>query len=122
MQDFTAAGKVSPSNSTRRFLSPTTPTPPPTAGVSASIVLPPELFGQVPNERRSIGVYFALYGDPALLPVSQSTVTNVTRSVGTPIVAATVGPGIDFVGLDPPVVITLGLLSLPENASVRSYI
>ncbi len=45
--------------------------------------------------------------------------------VGTPIVAATVGPGIDFgddVPLNPPVVITLGLLPLSENASVRTHL
>ena len=92
----------------------------PPAGVPASIILPSSLFDQVPGERQFIGVYFALYGEPALLPVTSSPMMreNVSRSVGTPIVAATVGPGIDFSGLDPPVVITLGLLSLPDNTTV----
>ncbi len=99
--------------------------PPPTAGVPASIALPAELFNQVPADRPVIGVYFALYINAALFPTNLSAVVrdNVTRSVGTPIVAATVGPGIDFGGdipLDPPVVITLGLLPLPENTSVRT--
>ncbi len=97
----------------------------PTAGVPASIALPPELFNQVPTDRLFIGVYFTLYENTALFPTNMSAVVrnNVTRSVGTPIVAATVGPGIDFGGdvpLDPPVVITLGLLPLPENTSVRT--
>ncbi len=95
-----------------------------TAGVSASISLPPELFNEVPANRPFIGVYFALYQNPVLLPVNESMAVvreNVTTAVGTPIVAATVGPGIDFgdtVPLDPPVVIILGLLELPENTSV----
>ena len=94
----------------------------PVAGVPASILLPPELFNEVPDDMPHIGVYFALYGDPVLLPVSNSTTIreNVTTFVGTPIVAATVGPGIDFgdiVPLDPPVTITLGLLAQSKNAN-----
>ncbi|XP_064387784.1 uncharacterized protein LOC135335951 [Halichondria panicea] len=97
------------------------------AGVPASIALPPELFNQVPADRPVIGVYFALYENAALLPTNLLAVVrdNVTvreTAVGTPIVAATVGPGIDFGGdvpLDPPVVITLGLLPLPENSSTN---
>ncbi len=97
--------------------------PLPVAGVPASILLPPELFNEVPDDMPHIGVYFALYGDPVLLPVSNSTTIreNVTTFVGTPIVAATVGPGIDFgdiVPLDPPVTITLGLLAQSKNATV----
>ncbi len=103
-------------------------THPPTAGVPASIALPPELFNQVPADRPVIGVYFALYENTALFPTNLLAVVrdNVTvreTAVGTPIVGATVGRGIDFGGvvpLDPPVVITLGLLPLPENSSVRT--
>ncbi len=100
--------------------------PTPTAGgVPAIISLPPELFNHVPADRRLIGLYFSLYENAALFPTNLSAVVrdNVTVQetfVGTPIVGSTVGPGIDFVGLDPPVVITLGLLPLPVNASVRT--
>ncbi len=101
--------------------------PSPTAGgVPAIISLPAELFNQVPPaDRRLIGLYFSLYENAALFPTNLSAVVrdNVKVQetfVGTPIVGATVGPGIDFVTLDPPVVITLGLLPLPANASVRT--
>ncbi len=50
----------------------------------------------------------------------RDNVTVQETFVGTPIVGATVGPGIDYVGLDQPVVITLSLLPLPVNASVRT--
>ncbi len=72
-------------------------------------------------------MYLALYDNAALFPTNLSAVVrdNVTRSVGTPIVGATVGlAGVDFSGnvpLDTPVVITLGLLPLPENTSVRTH-
>ncbi len=72
-------------------------------------------------------MYFALYGDPVLLQVSNLSVVRGNETiretfVSSPIVAATVGPGIDFENLDPPVVITLGLLELPENARVSVYL
>ena len=92
----------------------------------ASISLPPELFNEVPTNRPRIGVYFALYENPVLLPVNESRAMpreNVITAVGTPIVAATVGPGINFgetVPLDPPVTITLGLLDLPDNTTVST--
>ena len=93
------------------------------AGVSATINLPPSLFNNVPADRPLIGVFFALYENSALLPASgEITKDNETIAdiaVGSYIVGATVGPGIDFVNLNPPVTITLGLLpSLISNVSV----
>ena len=90
------------------------------AGVSSTITLPPSLFNNVPADRPVIGVYFALYESPTLLPATRVTnnETFASTEVGSPIVAATVGPGIDFVDLNPPVTITLGLLPFTSNVSV----
>ena len=67
-----------------------------------------------------IGVYFALYENSALLPATMvvDNETFASTAVGSPIVAATVGPGTDFADLDPPVTITLGLLPFTSNVSV----
>ena len=88
--------------------------------MSATINLPPSLFNDVPDNRPVIGVFFALYENPALLPATRvaDNETFEETAVGSPIVAATVGPGIDFFDLDPPVTITLGLLPFTSNVSV----
>ena len=90
------------------------------AGVPSIITLPPSLFDDVPADRPVIGVYFALYKNPALLPATRvlNNETIASTKVGSPILAAIVGPGIDFVDLDPPVTITLGLLPFTTNESV----
>ena len=90
--------------------------------MSATITLPSSLFNNVPADRPVIGVFFALYENSALLPASG----EITRGneivadtvVGSYIVGATVGPGINFVNLDPPVTVTLGLLPITINVSV----
>ena len=88
------------------------------AGVSSIITLPPSLFNKVPADRPVIGVYFALYENSALLPATMNNEIFASTAVRSPIVAATVGLGIDFVDLDPPVTITLGLLPFTSNVSV----
>ena len=90
------------------------------AGVPSSITLPPSLFDDVPVDRPVIGIFFALYRNSALLPATRmmNNETFANTEVGSPIVAATVGPDIDFVNLNPPVTITLGLLPFTNNVSV----
>ena len=86
----------------------------------SSIDLPPSLFNNVPANTPVIGVFFALYENPALLPATRvvDNETFASTEVGSPIVAATVGTDINFVDLDPPVTITLGLLPFTSNVSV----
>lgn len=86
----------------------------------ASVALPPQLFAGV--NRDPVGVFFALYTEPTLFPVRQpmrmeNNTSSLRREVGSPVVAATVGPGLDFPDIEPPVVINLRLGVLRENVS-----
>lgn len=90
----------------------------------ASVALPPELF--VGIDRDPVGVFFALYSEPTLFPVRQPVRTendtsSLRREVASSVVASTVGPGLDFSSINPPVVINLRLNDLTidrENVSV----
>ena len=84
---------------------------------TAFIHLPVSLFASVPENRTNIGVFFALYDNPSLFPVAEAEVENSTRviTVLSPVIAATVGPGLFFMDLDPPVSILLRLQEPGEN-------
>ena len=84
---------------------------------TAFINLPASLFDRVPENRTNIGVFFALYDNPSLFPVAEAEVENSTRviTVLSPVIAATVGPGLPFMNLDPPVSILLRLRELGED-------
>lgn len=115
---------IHPSNTLAKadvhYLSPHPLHPSHTASVSASINLPPSLFDLVPDDRPVIGVFFALYENAHLFPITinatQEPVRSRIQAIGSPVIAATVGPGLDFVNLDPPVFISLGLQNV-ENVS-----
>ena len=82
-------------------------------GDVASVTLPPGLFANISGN--SVGVFFALYSEPTLFPVRQrerEENDTLRNEVASPIVAATVGPGLVFTDIDPPVVINLRLTNL----------
>ena len=79
------------------------------AQLDAAISLPASLFQQI-NDRLVVGLFFAHYDVPTLFPVTGgsdgSTLPRQTV-VGSDIIAATVGPGLNFQNLDEPVTILL---------------
>ena len=91
----------------------------------ASVALPPELFNDVDVSRDPVGVFFALYSEPTLFPVRQperteNDTSSLRSEVASSVVASTVGPGLDFSSIYPPVVINLRLSDLTidrENVS-----
>lgn len=89
-------------------------------GAVASVSLPPELFADV--IRDPVGVFFTLYTEPTLFPIRlpmrmENDSTTLRSEVASPIIAATVGPGLDFSNLDPPVVINLRLVEINDSVS-----
>ena len=79
----------------------------------AAIRIPASLFQRIENvsETRdaSVGVFFAVYDVPSLFPLSPANEENENRTVGSRILASTVGSGFDFSNLDEPVSIALRL-------------
>ena len=81
--------------------------------VLASVSLPPSLFATI-EDRDPVGVFFALYESPTLFPVreeEQVSELSFRPAVASSVVAATVGPGLDFSDLDPPVEINLRIVN-----------
>lgn len=79
--------------------------------LDAVIGLPATLFEQI-DDRDNIGIFFALQLHEAstLFPISGNLSSTPRKaSVGSHILAATVGPGINFQNLDEPVTILLRL-------------
>ena len=78
--------------------------------LDAAIDLPPSLFRLI-GDRTNVGIFFALYDTPTLFPVDGGRFLNVMerveRAVGSRVLAATVGPGINFENLQDPVTIVL---------------
>ena len=83
----------------------------------AAAFLPPSLFQSI-TDRNSTGIFFTVYDTGVLFPITNATEvvertnTSVTTVVGSPVLAATVGPGLNFSGLVDPVVISLRLNDL----------
>ena len=79
----------------------------------AAIRLPASLFQRIENGPQtpggSVGVFFAVYDVPSLFPLSPANEENENRTVGSRILASTVGPGFDFSNLGEPVSIVLRL-------------
>ena len=73
---------------------------------TAAVFLPASLFQSI-TDRNSIGSFFAVYNSGALFPT-----TNATAVVGSPVLAATVGSGLNFSNLTEPVSILLRLNEL----------
>ena len=86
------------------------------SGETAAAFLPPSLFQSI--TRRNVGIFFAVYDVGVLFPIMNATQINqetndsVTAVVGSPILATTVGPGLNFSGLEEPVSIFLRLNDL----------
>lgn len=86
----------------------------------AAINLPASLFGRI-TDRPNVGVFFALYNRTVLFPPSGRTeVVNgvATQSeVGSLVLAATVGPGLNFQNLEKPVTIVLRIQTPEDSVS-----
>ena len=77
------------------------------AQFDAAISLPASLFGRI-DDRLNVGVFFAFYEISNLFPVAgESGGSSLPRQtvVGSDIIAAAVGPGLNFQNLDEPVTI-----------------
>ena len=70
---------------------------------TAAVFLPPSLYQSITNHS-STGSFFAVYNSGALFPT-----TNATTVVSSPVLAATVGSGLNFNNLRVPVRILLRL-------------
>ena len=80
---------------------------------SGAIGLPASLFQQI-DDRPNIGIFFALYESPSLFPVAEDTNSTTSSSpkrkmVGSQVLAATVGFGIDFQNLSEDVTVAFQL-------------
>ena len=83
----------------------------------ATISLPSTIFSDthLPDSKETVGVFFTLYEVPHFFPVSVDNVDSErTREVGSFILGATVGRGLDITDVDPPVLVKLTLQN-PEN-------
>ena len=86
---------------------------------TAAVFLPAPLFQSTTgHDNISVGMFFAVYDTGALFPITNATEINQetnsssTTVVGSPVLAATVGSGLDFNGLAEPVRILLRLNQL----------
>ena len=80
---------------------------------NGAIGLPASLFQQI-DDRPNIGIFFALYESPSLFPVAEDTNSTTSSSprrkmVGSQVLAATVGFGIDFQNLSEDVTVAFHL-------------
>ena len=88
-----------------------------TRNETAAAFLPASLFQLITNQD-SVAMFFAVYDTGVLFPITnatelvQRTNASVTTVVGSPVLAATVGPGLNFSVLMEPVRISLRLNEL----------
>ena len=89
---------------------------------NAAIRLPASLFKMI-TDRDNVSVFFALYDTPVLFPVnggnSISSDGSVQTEVGSSVLAATVGPDINFQNLAEPITIVLRLQVANSEGRVR---
>ena len=80
----------------------------------AAIRIPALLFNLI-NDRDNVGLFFALYDTPTLFPVGGGNDVNSNAPTGTEvgsrILAATVGPGLNFQNLTVNITIVLRLVT-----------
>ena len=85
---------------------------------------PASLFGMI-TDRDNVSVFFALYDTPILFPVnggnSTSSDGSVLTEVGSSVLAATVGPDINFQNLTDPIIIVLRLQTTASEGRVRYF-
>jgi len=84
------------------------------ASENAAVFLPASLF-QLITDHIDVGILFAVYNTGVLFPIENDMETIAERNssirtvVGSPVLAATVGPGLNFVELAEPVRVLLRL-------------
>ena len=82
---------------------------------TAAVFLPPSLFQSIDT---SVGIVFAVYNTGALFPITNATQqdqgknASITTVVGSPVLAVTIGSGLNFNNLTEPVRILLRLNEL----------
>ena len=82
---------------------------------NAAVFLPPSLFQSIDT---SVGMVFAVYNTGALFPITNATQqvqgrnASITTVVGSPVLAVTVGSGLNFTNLAEPVRILLRLIEM----------
>ena len=93
--------------------------------LNAAISLPASLFEMI-NDRDNVSVFFALYDTPILFPVnggnSRSSDGSIQTEVGSSVLAATVGPDINFLNLADPIIIVLRLQTAASEGRVIKLI
>ena len=88
-----------------------------TLNETAAVFLPASLFQLITNQD-SVAIFFAVYNTGVLFPITnatklvQRTNASVTTVVGSPVLAVSVGPGLNFSGLVEPVRLKLQLNEL----------
>ena len=88
-----------------------------TLNETAAAILPASLFQLITNQD-SVAIFFAVYNTGVLFPITnatqlvQRTNASITTVVGSPVLAVSVGPGLNFNGLVEPVRISLRLNEL----------
>ena len=88
-----------------------------TLNETAAAILPASLFQLITNQS-SVANFFAVYDTGVLFPITnatqlvQRTNASITTVVGSPVLAVSVGPGLNFSGLVEPVRISLRLNEL----------
>jgi len=84
------------------------------ASENAAAFLPASLFQLISNHV-DVGIFFAVYNTGVLFPIMNNTQpipetnSSIRTVVGSPVLAATVGPGLNFVELPEPVRVLLRL-------------
>ena len=78
---------------------------------TAAVFLPAPLFQSITN-RTNIGIFFNVYDTGVLFPITKEMNASIKTVIGSPVLAATVGSGLDFNGLAEPVTIMLRLNQL----------
>ena len=97
-----------------------------TVNETAAAFLPASLFQLITNQD-SVAIFFAVYDTGVLFPITngtelvQRTNASVTTVVGSPVLAASVGPGLNFNGLVEPVRILLRLNELEVSSDRDVY-
>jgi hypothetical protein len=86
---------------------------------TAAIRLPASLFKTITNQE-DVGIFFALYNTSTLLPVNGGFSRDAPRrtEVGSHILAAIVGPGLNFSNLMQSVTIVFELISTESEVAM----
>ena len=101
-----------------------------TLNETAAAFLPVSLFQLITNQD-SVAIFFAVYNTGVLFPITNATQlvhrtnASITTVVGSPVLAVSVGPGLNFSGLVEPVRISLQLNELEvsrDRLEVRTWV